>query len=186
MVAQESSVIPLPPHLARYVADQDYASYTPRDHAVWRHILRRLARTLADKAHPSYLEGLAAAGIGLERIPSLEEMNGKLAELGWRAAPVRGFIPPAVFTEMQSRGILAIATDIRSHEHVAYTPAPDIVHESAGHAPIIKDARYAAYLKRCGEAGFRAGPCTRRCARSAWSRRTPPRTPATWPGPRRG
>jgi phenylalanine-4-hydroxylase len=69
---------------------------------------------------------------------------------------VRGFIPPAVFTELQSRRVLAIACDIRSHEHVEYTPAPDIVHESAGHAPIIADRRYAEYLRRCGEVGFRA------------------------------
>ena len=156
-MAENGSVpAPLPRHLARYVVDQDYPAYTPRDHAVWRHILGRLTTHLKDKAHPSYLAGLAATGIGLERIPSLAEMNDRLAGLGWRAAPVRGFIPPAVFTEMQARGVLAIAADIRTHQHVEYTPAPDIVHESAGHAPILKDSRYAAYLKRCGVAGFKA------------------------------
>jgi phenylalanine-4-hydroxylase len=156
MAMNGSTPVSLPPHLARYAVDQDYGAYTPRDHAVWRHILHRLTGHLKDKAHPSYLEGLSAAGIGLERIPSLEEMNGKLARLGWGAVAVRGFIPPAVFTEFQARGILAIAADIRTHEHIEYTPAPDIVHESAGHAPILRDARYAEYLKRAGEVGFRA------------------------------
>ena len=156
MALNGSAPAPLPRHLARYVVDQDYAAYTPRDHAVWRHILGRLTARLKDKAHPSYLAGLAATGIGTERIPSLAEMNDRLAGLGWRAAPVRGFIPPAVFTELQARGVLAIAADIRTHEHVEYTPAPDIVHESAGHAPILKDPRYADYLKRCGVAGFKA------------------------------
>lgn len=146
----------LPAHLRRYVAGQDHGAYTPRDHAVWRHILHRLADRLKDTAHASYLSGLAATGIGLERIPSLDEMNLKLESLGWSAVGVRGFIPPAVFTELQSLGVLAIAADIRSHEHIEYTPAPDIVHESAGHAPILADRRYADYLKRCGEAGFRA------------------------------
>jgi phenylalanine-4-hydroxylase len=61
-----------------------------------------------------------------------------------------------VFTELQSLGVLAIAADIRTHEHIQYTPAPDIVHESAGHAPIIANARYAEYLKRCGLVGFKA------------------------------
>jgi phenylalanine-4-hydroxylase len=83
-------------------------------------------------------------------------MNEKLAPMGWSAVGVRGFIPPAVFTEMQARGVLAIAADIRSHEHIAYTPAPDIVHESAGHAPIIADAAYARFLKAAGEVGFKA------------------------------
>ena len=152
----ERAIANLPRHLRRYVVAQDYDAYTPREHAVWRHILRRLAAHLSDKAHASYLAGLAATGIGLDVIPSLDAMNEKLATIGWSCVGVRGFIPPAVFTELQARGVLAIAADIRSHEHIAYTPAPDIVHESAGHAPILADTRYANYLRRCGEIGFRA------------------------------
>ncbi len=151
-----SSLAPLPPHLQRYVVGQDYEAYTPREHAVWRHIMKRLKGHLEGRAHQVYLEGLDATGIDLERIPRLETMNEKLAPLGWQAVGVRGFIPPAVFTEMQARGVLAIAADIRSHEHLAYTPAPDIVHESAGHAPIIADSNYARYLRSCGEVGFKA------------------------------
>jgi phenylalanine-4-hydroxylase len=146
----------LPAHLRRYVVDQDWDAYTPREHAVWRHVLRRLVAQLGDRAHESYLRGLAATGIGTERIPHLDGMNERLGAVGWSAVGVRGFIPPAVFTELQSRRVLAIAADIRSHEHVEYTPAPDIIHESAGHAPILADARYAGYLRRCGEVGFKA------------------------------
>jgi phenylalanine-4-hydroxylase len=146
----------VPPHLRRFVVDQEYASYTPRDHAVWRHILRRLVRHLADRAHPVYLRGLEATGIGTERIPPIEEMNRALARLGWSAVCVRGFIPPAVFTELQSLRVLAIAADVRTHEHIEYTPAPDIVHESAGHAPILADPAYSAFVQRAGELGFRA------------------------------
>ncbi len=156
MTPTERAIRALPKHLQRYVVSQDYAAYTPRDQAVWRHILRRLTVHLKDKAHPSYLKGLDATGIGLERIPSLDEMNEKLHSLGWSAVAVRGFIPPSVFTELQALGVLAIAADIRAYQHVDYTPAPDIIHESAGHAPILADARYAEYLKRCGVAGFKA------------------------------
>ena len=151
-----STLTQLPPHLQRYVVAQNYDAYTPRDHAVWRHVLRRLTSHLRDKAHPSYLRGLEGAGIGLERIPSLEEMNEKLGRIGWSAVAVRGFVPPAVFTELQSLRVLAIAADIRTHEHIAYTPAPDIIHESAGHAPILLDPRYADYVQRCGIVGFKA------------------------------
>lgn len=156
MTATERAIARLPAHLRRYVVSQDYEAYTPRDQAVWRHILRQLRSHLGDKAHPVYLEGLAATGIGTESIPSLDEMNEKLSKLGWACVGVRGFIPPAVFTELQTLGVLAIAADIRTHEHIQYTPAPDIVHESAGHAPIIANARYAEYLKRCGLVGFKA------------------------------
>jgi phenylalanine-4-hydroxylase len=154
--ATAQAIARLPPHLRRFVVTQDYDAYTPRDHAVWRHILRRLAQHLGTRAHPDYLEGLRATGIGTERIPSLDEMNHKLGDLGWSAVAVRGFIPPAVFTELQSLGVLAIAADIRTHEHIGYTPAPDIVHESAGHAPLLANRRYAEYLRHCGLVGFRA------------------------------
>jgi phenylalanine-4-hydroxylase len=156
MSPTERAIADLPPHLRRFVVPQDHGAYTPRDHAVWRHILRRLTAHLKDRAHPRYLAGLAATGIEVERIPSLDDMNLKLARVGWSCVGVRGFIPPAVFTELQSRRVLAIAADIRTHEHIEYTPAPDIVHESAGHAPFIADPVYAAYLKSAGEAGFRA------------------------------
>src|SRR5512136_2573462 len=156
MTPTERAIAALPVHLRRFVVAQDYAAYTPRDHAVWRHVLRRLTAHLAGRAHPRYLAGLAATGIGTEAIPSIDEMNVKLARAGWSAVAVRGFIPPAVFTELQSRRVLAIAADIRSHEHVEYTPAPDIIHESAGHAPILADDRYAEYLRRCGEVGWKA------------------------------
>jgi phenylalanine-4-hydroxylase len=156
MTPTEKTIARLPAHLRRYVVTQDYAGYTPRDHAVWRHILGKLRTHLGDRAHAVYLEGLEKTGIGVESIPSLDEMNERLARLGWGAVGVRGFIPPEVFTELQALGVLAIAADIRTHEHIEYTPAPDIVHESAGHAPIIANARYAEYLKRCGQAGFKA------------------------------
>ncbi len=156
MTPTERAIQALPKHLQRFLVPQDCDAYTPRDHAVWRHILGRLTEDLKDKAVESYLRGLEATGIGLERIPSLDEMNEKLSRLGWSAVSVRGFIPPAVFTELQSLGVLAIAADIRTFEHVEYTPAPDIVHESAGHAPILADARFSEYLKRSGVAGFKA------------------------------
>jgi len=156
MTPTERAIAALPSHLRRFAVPQEHGAYTPRDHAVWRHVLRRLTAHLAARAHPRYLAGLAATGIEIERIPSLDEMNVKLARFGWAAVAVRGFIPPAVFIELQARRVLAIAADVRTHEHVEYTPAPDIVHESAGHAPFVADPTYAEYLRRCGEVGFRA------------------------------
>ena len=156
LTPSERAIQGLPLHLRRQVVPQDYAAYTPRDQAVWRYILRRLVHHLASRAHPSYLRGLEATGIGTEHIPSMDEMNERLSRLGWSAVSVRGFIPPAVFTELQALRVLAIAGDIRTHEHIQYTPAPDIVHESAGHAPILADATYAGFLQAAGELGFRA------------------------------
>ena len=83
-------------------------------------------------------------------------MNACLAQLGWRAVVVDGFIPPAIFMEFQALKVLVIALEMRSIEHIFYTPAPDIVHESAGHAPFIVDIDYAEFLQRFGEVGMKA------------------------------
>jgi phenylalanine-4-hydroxylase len=156
MTPSQRTVEALPAHLRRWVVTQDYAAYTAQDQQTWRTILGRLTAELPARAHPRYLAGLASTGIGVERIPSLDEMNQKLERFGWGAVAVAGFIPPAAFTELQSRRVLAIAAAIRRPEHLEYTPAPDIVHESAGHAPLLADARYAEYLQRCGEVGWKA------------------------------
>ncbi|MCB0386798.1 MAG: phenylalanine 4-monooxygenase, partial [Bdellovibrionales bacterium] len=118
--------------------------------------MRRLIDYLSVHAHPCYVDGLAKTGITSEFIPRIEEMDAKLREFGWSALPVSGFIPPAAFMEFQSLGILPIASDMRTIDHLLYTPAPDIVHEAAGHAPILVDPAFARYLKRYGEVASKA------------------------------
>ncbi len=137
----------LPPHLRKYVVEQNYEKYTPIDQAVWRYILRQLRDYLGTHAHESYLEGLEKTGIEIDTIPRIENISRKIQEFGWRALPVSGFIPPAAFMELQSLGVLPIASDMRSLDHLLYTPAPDIVHEAAGHAPILVNPEFAEYLR---------------------------------------
>jgi phenylalanine-4-hydroxylase len=143
----------VPAHLRRFVVEQDYAQYSAVDQAVWRFVLLQMRARLAETAHPAYGEGLTATGLSVERIPSIAEMNDKLARFGWGAVCVDGFIPPRAFQEFQARGLLPIAADMRTREHLVYTPAPDIIHEAAGHAPILPEPAYAAYLRRIGEVG---------------------------------
>src|SRR5690606_28663904 len=90
-------------------------------------------------------------GISTESIPKISDMDKKLQDYGWRAVPVSGFIPPAAFMEFQAHGILPIACDMRTVEHILYTPAPDIVHEAAGHAPILIDPDFSKYLNSYAE-----------------------------------
>ena len=58
--------------------------------------------------------------------------------------------------EFQAHKVLVIAADIRQVNHLEYTPAPDILHEAAGHAPIIPDEKYSKYLQLFGEIGKNA------------------------------
>ncbi|WP_396195515.1 aromatic amino acid hydroxylase, partial [Flavobacterium sp.] len=95
-------------------------------------------------------------GLEVDSIPNMYGMNRILKEIGWAAVAVDGFIPPNAFMEFQAYNVLVIASDIRQLEHIEYTPAPDIIHEGAGHAPIIANPEYAEYLRRFGEIGCKA------------------------------
>ncbi len=146
----------LPPHLKQFMKPQDYEQYTPINQAVWRYVMRKNIDFLSKVAHESYLEGLKKTGISIDDIPSMYGMNRILKEIGWAAVAVDGFIPPNAFMEFQAYKVLVIASDIRQLENIEYTPTPDIIHEGAGHAPIIASPDYAEYLRRFGEIGAKA------------------------------
>ncbi len=146
----------LPSHLKKYIVDDKDIKYTSIEHATWRFILRLLKSYLSKNAHESYLEGLENTGITTDEIPQIKDISQKLSRFGWRAVPVSGFIPPAVFMELQSLSLLPIASDMRTLEHLAYTPAPDIIHEAAGHAPLLINSSFSNYLKQYAEIASKA------------------------------
>jgi len=146
----------LPKHLHKFVVQQPYEEYTAQNQAVWRYVMRMNVDYLSKVAHKSYISGLEKTGISVENIPYMEGMNRILKEIGWAAVSVDGFIPPNAFMEFQAYNVLVIASDMRTINHIEYTPAPDIIHEAAGHAPIISNPEYAEYLRRFGEIGSKA------------------------------
>src|ERR1043165_1704813 len=151
-----AAVASCPKHLLQFAVDPRYDDYTSVDHEVWRFIMRQNIFFLKEYAHKVYFQGLLDTGISFERIPRIQEMNDILGKIGWGAVAGDGFIPPAAFMEFQAYKVLVIACDMRQIHHIEYTPAPDIVHEAAGHAPIIVDREYSDYLQRFGEVGAKA------------------------------
>ncbi|WP_347175505.1 aromatic amino acid hydroxylase [Polaribacter uvawellassae] len=146
----------LPKHLHKFIVKQPYEEYTAQNQAVWRYVMRLNVDYLKRVAHKSYTKGLKKTGISVDSIPHMEGMNRILKEIGWAAVSVDGFIPPNAFMEFQAYNVLVIASDMRTINHIEYTPAPDIIHEAAGHAPIIANPEYAEYLRRFGEIGSKA------------------------------
>ena len=146
----------LPKYLHKFIVKQPYEEYTAQNQAVWRYVMRLNVNSLKKIAHDCYIEGLSMTGIDTDRIPKMEGMNRILKEIGWAAVAVDGFIPPNAFMEFQSYNVLVISSEIRTIDHIKYTPAPDIIHEAAGHAPIIANQEYSEYLRRLGEIGSKA------------------------------
>ena len=146
----------LPKHLKQFIKPQVYTDYSPINQAVWRYVMRKNVDYLGKVAHSSYLDGLKKTGLDINNIPNMYGMNRILKQIGWAAVAVDGFIPPNAFMEFQAYNVLVIASDIRQIDNIEYTPSPDIIHEGAGHAPIIANPEYAEYLRRFGEIGCKA------------------------------
>ena len=146
----------LPKSLHSFIVKQPYNEYTFQNQAVWRYVMRLNVDFLKNVAHESYINGLKLTGISIDEIPRMEGMNRILKDIGWAAVAVDGFIPPNAFMAFQAHNVLVISSEIRTIDHIGYTPAPDIIHEAAGHAPIIANAEYSEYLRRFGELGSKA------------------------------
>ena len=137
----------IPHQLKKYIVPQNYRKYTPEDQAIWRYLMKRIVALQSQYGHVDCVEGMKKTGITFHRIPKISEMDKKLQKFGWRAISVSGFLPPRVFMDFQAHGILPIASELRTLEHIRYTPAPDIVHEAVGHAPFLIHPVFSRFLK---------------------------------------
>lgn len=146
----------VPVHLRPFISKQHYERYSPIEHAVWRFVMKQNHYFLKNIAHEKYVNGLRDSGIKTEAIPKVDDMNSSLAKVGWSAVAIDGLIPGSAFYSFLANGILPIATEIRNIQNIAYTPAPDIIHEAAGHAPILLDQSYREFVRKIGEMGAKA------------------------------
>jgi phenylalanine-4-hydroxylase len=141
------------PHATR----QDWAGYTPENHEVWGLLYRGRMETLRETGSRRFLDGMAAIGLTDAAVPDLAEVNRRLApRTGWRAVPVRGFVPAAAFFASLAERRFPTTVIVRPKEQLAYLPEPDIFHDVFGHVPLHADAVFADFLQRVGAAGARA------------------------------
>ncbi|MGG3564963.1 aromatic amino acid hydroxylase [Neobacillus rhizosphaerae] len=146
----------IPANLLPYISKQYYHCYTPIEHAVWRFVMKQNHYFLKEIAHPAYVNGLRDSGIKTESIPKVDDMNTSLSKVGWGAVTIDGLIPGSAFYGFLANRLLPIATEIRNVQNIAYTPAPDMLHEAAGHAPILLDEAYREFVRKIGEMGAKA------------------------------
>ncbi|MCY4143736.1 MAG: hypothetical protein OXG08_08645 [Gammaproteobacteria bacterium] len=136
-----------------FSVDQDYGHYSEEDQGTWRIAMSELKSVLVSNTAVDYVHAFHATGMSPDRIPTLACVNNALNEVGWSAIVVDGFIPPDVFMALQANSILPISRPIRARSQLGYTPIPDIIHEAAGHLPMLSCPAYRVFLQRLGEIG---------------------------------
>ncbi len=139
--------------IENFSVDQKYDEYTEEEHETWKLATNALEMVLVGNTAVDYLESFASTGMEKDRIPSLEMVSTALSKWGWSSIVVDGFIPPDVFMLLQANSILPISKPIRARSQLGYTPIPDIIHEAAGHLPMLHSAGYREFLQKLGEIG---------------------------------
>lgn len=137
---------------APFLIEQDWAAYTPEQHAVWSELVARRMPQLEEHACREYLDGFGQVGLSQEALPELRAVSRRLApRTGWQSTAVSGFLPGDAFFEMLAARRFPTTTWLRSRESMEYTPEPDIFHDVFGHVPMHAHPVFADFLQHYGE-----------------------------------
>ena len=154
-----------------YLIEQDWAGYTPEQHAIWSELVTRRMPQLEEHACAAYLEGFEQIGLQVDRLPELAKVSARLQpRTGWRSTPVSGFLPSDAFFEMLAARKFPTTTWIRSRDAMEYTPEPDIFHDVFGHVPMHAHPVFADFLEHYGKvcAGLKSAEALERMGRLFW------------------
>jgi phenylalanine-4-hydroxylase len=148
------SVVDFPELVAArsYLIEQDWAAYTPEQHAIWSELVSRRMPQLEEHACTAYLDGFRQIGLQVDRLPELAKVSARLQpRTGWNSTAVSGFLPAAAFFEMLAARKFPTTTWIRSRDAMEYTPEPDIFHDVFGHVPMHAHPVFANFLEHYGK-----------------------------------
>jgi phenylalanine-4-hydroxylase len=135
-----------------FLIQQDWAAYTPEQHAIWAELVMRRMPQLEKHACVEYLDGFQQIGLQADQLPNLTAVSARLQpRTGWQSTPVSGFLPAPAFFEMLAARMFPTTTWIRSRDSMEYTPEPDIFHDVFGHVPMHAHPVFANFLEHYGK-----------------------------------
>ena len=144
------------PIIRKHEVEHDFEAYAKSDHETWQLATDHLLSELQDRCCVPYHEAFANVGLVNTQIPKLEEINAALSKYRWHSILIDSFIPPQDFMSLHANSVIPITRQIRNRSQLDYTPIPDIIHEAAGHLPMLCDPMYRQFLRRLGEVGSEA------------------------------
>ena len=158
-MATVTDILNQPPEGANadWTVPQDWASYTPDEHAIWDTLFARQAKLLPGRASNAYLRGLDVLRLSKPGIPDFEELSDRLMQLtGWQVVAVPGLVPDDVFFDHMANRRFVAGNFIRRADQLDYLQEPDVFHDVFGHVPMLADPVFADYLVAYGQGGQRA------------------------------
>ena len=154
-----------------WIIPQDWAHYSPQEHATWDTLFARQSAMLAGRASDAFLRGIDVLKLSKPGIPDFDELSERLrAATGWRVVAVPGLIPDDVFFDCLADRVFVAGNFIRRPDQLDYLEEPDVFHDVFGHVPMLADPVFADYMVAYGKGGQRAGSlgALKRLARLYW------------------
>lgn len=134
-----------------FLIQQNWAAYTPEQHATWAELVRRCMPQLRQFACQEYLDGFHQIGLQESSIPDLAAVSAKLEpRTGWNSTAVSGYLPAEAFFEMLAARRFPTTVCLRDRSSLEYTPEPDIFHDVFGHVPMHAHPVFADFLFEYG------------------------------------
>jgi phenylalanine-4-hydroxylase len=139
-----------------FAVEQEWAKYTPAEHALYRRLFERQSKLVPRYACPEWIDAIAGLDAARE-IPKFEEVSKTLKKkTGWQIVAVPGLIPDdAFFTHLANRRF-PVTVWLRRPEEFDYIVEPDVFHDFFGHVPLLFDRTYADHLYEYGKGGLKA------------------------------
>ncbi|MEG8223787.1 phenylalanine 4-monooxygenase [Sphingomonas sp. HH69] len=136
---------------------QDWASYTPQEHALWDRLFARQAQMLPDRAVAEFMNGLDVLRMTRPGIPDFDELSERLMKLtGWQVVAVPGLVPDRLFFDHLANRRFVAGRFLRTPDQIDYLSEPDIFHDVFGHVPLLANPAFADYMQAYGQGGLRA------------------------------
>ncbi|CAN5178448.1 phenylalanine 4-monooxygenase [soil metagenome] len=142
---------------ADWTVPQDWAHYTPADHAMWDQLFDRQAKLLPGRVASEFMAGLDVLRMANRGIPDFDELSERLMRAtGWQVVAVPGLIPDDVFFDHLANRRFVAGNFIRTPDQLDYLQEPDIFHDVFGHVPLLTNPMFADYMQAYGLGGQRA------------------------------
>ncbi|MCC9595736.1 MULTISPECIES: phenylalanine 4-monooxygenase [unclassified Rubrivivax] len=141
---------------ADYCCEQDWASYSEAEHALYQRLHARQCALLDGHACDAFVRALAHLGPA-ERIPRFERVSDRLeAATGWRLVAVPGLIPEEAFFSLLARRRFPVTDWLRRPEEFDYIVEPDLFHDLFGHVPLLFEPVFADFMQAYGAGAIKA------------------------------